>query len=139
MEKWLNFYRPYYESEEELVTFVERCESLTLDDDNHRAKIMMHQGQRLTNISSLMEEVAAGKDPLKLLFLLVAAENISKLHLSKSEDGYSKFHVKRFFQTFCSNQSKNALVDKIEVIKKPRDLNTVVDALYAIRCDVVHE
>lgn len=139
VDKWLDFYRPYFDSEKELVAFVEQCESLTLEDDNHRAKIMMHQGQRLSTISGAMEGIATGRDPLKLLFLLIAAENISKLHLSTDEDGRSKFHVKRFFQTFCCAQTKRDLIDKIEVIKKPRDLDTVVSALYTIRCDVVHE
>ncbi|WP_236732770.1 HEPN domain-containing protein, partial [Vibrio anguillarum] len=139
VDKWLDFYRPYFDSEEKLVAFVEQCESLTLEDKNHRAKIMMHQGQRLSTISGAMEDIAAGRDPLKLLFLLVAAENISKLHLSTDEEGRSKFHVKRFFTTFCCGKTQRNLVDKIEVIKKPRDLDTVVSALYTIRCDVVHE
>ncbi|CAK1756842.1 Apea-like HEPN domain-containing protein [Vibrio crassostreae] len=139
MDKWLDFYRPYFDSEEELVVFIEQCEKLTPQDDNHRAKIMMHQGQRLSTVSGAMEEVVSGRDPLKLLFLLVAAENISKLHISTAEEGRSKFHVKRFFQQFCCGQAKRNLVDKIEVIKKARDLDTVVSALYTIRCDVVHE
>ncbi len=139
MEKWLDFYRPFFDSEPELRSFVEQCEALSLENDNHRAKIMMHQGQRLSTISSSMELVASGRDPLKLLFLLIAAENISKLHLSVHEEGSSKFHVKRFFSTFCNSESKKELVDKIEVIRKPRDLDTVVSALYGIRCDVVHE
>lgn len=139
MDKWLDFYQPYFDSEKELVAFVEQCESLTLEDENHRAKIMMHQGQRLSTISGAMEDISAGRDPLKLLFLLIAAENISKLHLSTDEEGRSKFHVKRFFQTFCCAQAKRNLIDKIEVIKKPQNLDIVVSALYAIRCDVVHE
>ncbi|EGR0320073.1 hypothetical protein FDM49_11980 [Vibrio cholerae] len=139
MEKWLDFYRPYFDSEPDLRSFVEQCEALSLENDNHRAKVMMHQGQRLSTISSSMELVASGRDPLKLLFLLIAAENISKLHLSVHEEGRSKFHVKRFFNTFCNGEAKKELVDKIEVIRKPRDLDTVVSVLYSIRCDVVHE
>lgn len=68
MDKWLGFYRPYFDSEEDLVAFVEQCESLTLEDKNHRAKIMMHQGQRLSTISGAMEDIAVGRAPLNSFF-----------------------------------------------------------------------
>ncbi len=55
MDKWEEFYSPYFESVEELKHFVSSCENLTLENNNHRAKIMMHQGQRLISLADNSE------------------------------------------------------------------------------------
>jgi len=38
MDKWENFYRPYFDSEKELKKFISTCEYLELEDERHRAK-----------------------------------------------------------------------------------------------------
>jgi hypothetical protein len=139
VDKWLCFYRKYFCSEPQLKFFVESCEQLNLESDKHRAKIIMHQGQRLSMIADAMEDFVANRDQLKLLFLIIAAENISKLHLAIDKEGNSKYHVKRFFKTFCCAEDQQILIDCIQVIDGNQDINSVVDALYKIRCDVVHE
>ncbi|MBU0656695.1 MAG: hypothetical protein KJ914_16360 [Gammaproteobacteria bacterium] len=139
MEKWINFYRPYIATESELQEFVTGCENLQPEDHNHRAKIMMHQGQRLLVIADSMEEISPGYTPLKLLFLLIAAENISKLHISRNENGSSKYHVKRFFNQFCSEEDKQKIINGIGISEETSTLDDVIDVLYDIRCDVVHE
>lgn len=139
MDKWLCFYRKYFCSEPQLKFFVESCEQLNLGNDKHRAKVMMHQGQRLSMIADAMEDVVENRDQLKLLFLIIATENISKLHLAINKEGHSKYHVKRFFKTFCCEKDQQTLIDCIQVIGGNKDINSVVDVLYKIRCDVVHE
>lgn len=139
MDKWLRFYREYLPTEGELVIFIEACEQLKSADKNHRAKIMMHQGQRLLTIAEGMESVEDSREPLKLLFLLIAAENISKLHLSTKKKGNSKFHVRRFFTEFCSNEDKEKIVRCIEIVGENSSLDQLIDVLYDIRCDLVHE
>jgi hypothetical protein len=80
MDKWLEFYQPYFANRNDLEQFVQACEDLELHDPRHRAKIMMHQGKRLISLADKKEIVEPGYQPLKLLFLLICAENISKLH-----------------------------------------------------------
>lgn len=139
MDKWLSFYREHLLTEGELVIFIEACEQLKPLDQNHRAKIMMHQGQRLLTIAEGMESVEDSREPLKLLFLLIAAENISKLHVSTKESGKSKFHVRRFFNEFCSNEDKEKIVCGIEIDGEKSSFEQLIDVLYDIRCDLVHE
>ncbi len=100
---------------------------------------MMHQGKRLLSIAQAMECVVAGREPLKLLFLLIAAENISKLHVSTDEDGRSRYHTKRFFRLFCTNEDKEKLLSCLEITQQESTLDELIDVLYDIRCDVVHE
>jgi hypothetical protein len=97
MIEWLDFYRPYFTESSDLEQFVQVCESLEVHDPRHRAKIMMHQGRRLLSVADGMEIVKPGYEPLKLLFLLICAENISKLNVSTEELGQSRYHVRRFF------------------------------------------
>ena len=139
VNKWEQFYREYFLSEEDLIVFVDSCEKLELNDDTHRAKIMMHQGQRLLTIADAMADVEEGHEPLKLLFLLIAAENISKLSISTNEPGRSKYHVKRFFNEFCSEADKNDITNRFQICGVEASFDDLICMLYDIRCDVVHE
>ena len=139
VNKWEQFYREYFLSEEDLIVFVDSCEKLELNDDTHRAKIMMHQGQRLLTIADAMADVEEGHEPLKLLFLLIAAENISKLSISTNESGRSKYHVKRFFNEFCSEADKNDITNRFQICGVEASFGDLICMLYDIRCDVVHE
>jgi hypothetical protein len=55
MDKWLDFYQPYFANRNDLEQFVQACENLDLHDPRHRAKIMMHQGKRLISLADKME------------------------------------------------------------------------------------
>jgi hypothetical protein len=139
VDKWLDFYRPYFCKSSDLLHFVQDCEDLAVDDPRHRAKIMMHQGMRLLSIANRMDIVEKGYEPLKLLFLLICAENISKLNLSTEESGNSRVHVIRFFCEFCPLSDQQAIVKKIDLRENQSGLKGRIDILYNIRCDVVHE
>lgn len=139
MEAWLDFYRAYFPDEEALKYFVVGCERLELDDHRHRAKVMMHQGRRLLTIADAMDSVVPGREPLKLLFLLIASENISKLHANYDGERDSKLYVKKFFNEFCTLEDKSAIRDGIEKIGQKSSLDDLVSVLYDVRCDVVHE
>lgn len=139
MEAWKTFYRPYFDSERLLSNFVETCEGLEPTDNRHRAKIMMHQGQRLISLSENAASFEAEKDPLKLFFLIVCAEAVSKLHADCKNERRSPQFVRRFFHEFCSDEEKRALLKGVEICRSKPDLDNVINALYRIRCDVVHE
>lgn len=139
MEAWKTFYRPYFDSERLLSNFVETCEGLEPADNRHRAKIMMHQGQRLISLSENAASLEAEKDPLKLFFLIVCAEAVAKLHADYKKEGKSKQFVRDFFHAFCTDEEKSALLKGIEICRSKPDFDDVIDALYRIRCDVVHE
>jgi hypothetical protein len=139
VDKWLDFYRPYFCKRSDLQQFVQACEDLEVEDPRHRAKIMMHQGMRLLSVADRMEIVEAGYEPLKLLFLLICAENISKLNVSTKQSNNSKYHVRNFFCKFCSVTDQEAIRKKIEICQKQSSLKDRIDILYKIRCDVVHE
>lgn len=139
MDAWLDFYRAYFPNEQALKCFVEGCELLEPGDPRHRAKVMMHQGQRLLSIADAMDLVAPGREAIKLLFLLIAAENISKLHADYDGEGDSKNFVKRFFNDFCAAEDKLTVTNRLEKIGGPASLDDLISVLYAVRCDVVHE
>ena len=139
MEAWLDFYRAYFRNEETLRFFVVRCEQLESHDQKHRAKVMMHQGQRLLTVADAMDSVVSGREPLKLLFLLIASENISKLHDAYDGEGKSIYYVKRFFNEFCRKEDQLAITQGIEKCGQESNLDDLVAVLYDVRCDVVHE
>lgn len=139
MEAWKTFYRPYFDSERLLSDFIETCEGLEPTDNRHRAKIMMHQGQRLISLSENASSLEAEKDPLKLFFLIVCAEAVAKLHADYKKEGQSKKFVRHFFHAFCTDEEQRALLKGIEICRATPDIDKVVDALYRVRCDVVHE
>jgi len=139
MQQWVRFYKEFFDSEKELNTFILKCEAVVKGDPEHRAKKMMHQGQRLISLANSMESVAAGRDALKLMFLIIACENISKLHDDFDAAGNSKVHVIKFFKNFLTQAHQDTLQKGIELCGKEYDLTDVIVALYVIRCDVVHE
>ncbi|WP_394143213.1 hypothetical protein [Vibrio atypicus] len=139
MEQWIRFYRDYFDSEKELNGFVLKCEAVLRDEPEHRAKIMMHQGKRLVSLANGMESVAASRDALKLMFLIIACEHISKLYEDFDGVGASKAHVIKFFENFLTEAEKSQIVQGIELCDRKYGLTDVVKTLYASRCDVVHE
>jgi hypothetical protein len=140
MDKWIDFYEPFFESRAKAEAFVELYEALQRGDPKHPAKIMMHQAQRLISISDVLREIRPGKDPLQLLFLLICAENIAKLHDNFKDEGKSRHYVRQFFDRFLTDAEKARLQSGFSRPDwTPLKFKEVVDLLYAIRCDVVHE
>ena len=141
MEKWIEFYSPFFSSNEEVRGFVEACEQLSPPDNV--AKIMMHQGQRLISLGDDIPQVRPHHEALQLLFLMMCAENISKLHDGFQGEGQSRAHVRRFFDQFLSDDDKNTIgsgfVDHSQHRMPSLGLRAAVDMLYDVRCDVVHE
>jgi hypothetical protein len=143
MSNWISFFKPHFVDPHAAEDFVNKCESLTPSDSNHEAKIMMHQTQRLVSISDDFPKLRPKRESLQLLFLMICAEHISKLHDGFTGEGQSKKFVRRFFNQFLSRQDKDRLgstfIDYTTTPMVALDLDKVIDLLYDLRCDVVHE
>jgi len=143
MNKWVSFFAPYFPDPPSGEDFVNQCESLTPLAANYKAKIMMHQTQRLVSIGDDLPRLRPNRESLQLLFLMICVEHISKLHDNFIGEGQSKKYVKRFFDNFISQSNKEKLgttfIDKTALLMTALGFEKVVDLLYAVRCDVVHE
>jgi len=136
MTKWLDFYRPYFPSESEARLFIGDCEK----SSDAAAMLIMHQAARLVTISKKMAEIQPGRDALELLFLLICAENVSKLHDDFHDEGKSRHYVQTFFSQFLSNSEKAQIEEKFLTLDLGlMNLGQIIDVLYDTRCDVVHE
>jgi hypothetical protein len=143
VNEWLNFYLPFFRKQTEARDFIEACEQL--GPPNNTAKILMHQAQRLISLSDDILKIRPHTDSLRLLFLLMCAENIAKLHDGFTGEGHSRKYVRKFFKDYLSD------IDKQKLGAGFRDnsasahllptlgLDRAVDMLYEIRCDVAHE
>ncbi|MBD3671243.1 MAG: hypothetical protein HUJ29_10750 [Gammaproteobacteria bacterium] len=107
MEKWINFYEPFFPNRDDATSFVEKYEELCPDGKAHTAKIMMHQTQRLVSLADDIPNIRAGNETLPLLFLLVCAEHIAKLYHITSMLKVNQGHM---FVT----SSMNSLMKKIK-------------------------
>ena len=138
LEPWLSFYAPYTPSRAQALKFVMRCESES--PQGHRARIMMHQTQRLVSLADDVLRIRPGCDALSVLFLFTCAEHIAKLHSGFNEEGRSKEFVLKFFQTFLTAEDKSVMSQGVrDRSTRPMDLDAAVTKLYAVRCSVVHE
>ncbi len=141
MDKWLDFYRSHFISDGELYKFIEACEKQF--SPNNISKIIMHQTQRLVSLSDDMQKIRPNDEPLQLLFLIMCAENIAKLYDNYAGETKSKFYVKKFFDDFLSGDDKkvlaNGFIKNDDMWLCPLSFEKVVEMLYKIRCDVVHE
>jgi hypothetical protein len=138
--KWLPFFEPFFKSQVEAHQFIESLELLGIHDLRHPAKIMMHQTQRLISISDDFPKIRQSNEGLSLLFLLICAENIAKLAHKFDGDGQSKAYVRNFFNWFLSAEEQTDLRTGItHHNNQAMSLQAVVDTLYEVRCDIVHE
>jgi len=139
MDKWFTFYKPHFISQDEAKKFVESCET----HPNNDAKILMHQVQRLISLSDDMQKIRPNDEPLQLLFLIMCVENVAKLHDGYTGEYKSQHYVKKFFDDFLSDDDKdllrNGFIDNTDKWLRPLSFENVVEMLYKIRCDVVHE
>lgn len=135
---WIDFYRPFFTSQKDAEQFISDCERLA--PPNNLAKVLMHQTQRLISLADYMEVIRAHDEPLKVLFLIMCAENIAKLYDGFNGEGQSRVYVKKFFTDFLPQADKDALGSGFfDINDRTLSLEMVVDMLYDIRCDVVHE
>ncbi len=140
METWLNFYAPFFPSREATALFVGALEELDRDTPRHRAKILMHQTQRLVSLADDVETIRPGKQSLQLVFLIICCENVAKLFHDFGEDGQSKAYVRRFFDEFLVDADRGRLAGGLTRHDlQPLSIREIADTLYAVRCDVVHE
>lgn len=140
MDQWIDFYAPFFSSRDEAIGFVEKFESLDRNDSHHPAKIMMHQAQRLVTLADDLPQIRPQPESLQLLFLLICAEHISKLHANFEEEGCSRQHTRRFFEELLPEKYRDCLRHGFSRHdRRPLTLREIVDILYDVRCDVVHE
>ena len=141
MEEWLEFYKPYFSTEDEAIQFVQDCEKQS--PPRNTSKILMHQAQRLISLADEVLKIRPYDESLQVLFLIMCAENIAKLHDRFNGEGQSRVFVRRFFKKFLSNEDKMTLgcgfIDEYDNLQRSLGFDLVVDMLYKIRCDVVHE
>ena len=118
---------------------MESCET----HPNNVAKVLMHQVQRLISLSDDIQKIRPNDEPLKLLILIMCVENVAKLHDGYTGESKSKHYVKKFFNDFLSDADKdllrNGFTDNNDEWLRPLSFENVVELLYKIRCDVVHE
>ena len=140
MDKWINFYSTHFEDRQETINFVQLLESLDLEAPNHRAKIMMHQIQRLVSLADNIQKTSENRDALKLFFLIICAENVSKLQANYIDDDKSKFYVQQFFVNFVSSADRSLLERSfVDSTFKMLSLHEAIGFLYKVRCSLVHE
>jgi hypothetical protein len=141
MEKWIAFYEQFFPSPNATQAFVEELEAVTDSTmPKHRAKIMMHQVQRLISLADDIIKVSGGRESLQLLFVLICTENIAKLFHNFDDEGQSKVFVRKFFSEFVVGDDRAALESSFFTHDLNHlNLHAIVDILYSVRCDVVHE
>jgi hypothetical protein len=140
-EKWLEFYRPFFRQAQEASQFVRLVEDYSPDNPMHLSKIMMHQTQRLVPLADDLPKIRPDRDSLQLLFLIICAENVAKLHDNFTREGRSRSYVQRFFTLLVSQTDQDILARGFVLRHPKRTLNIeeVANLLYEVRCDVVHE
>ena len=140
MSKWIDFYCPHFPSPKDAEVFVASVEGLSPGHPKYTEMIMMHQAQRLISLADDVDNIRPNQYGLKLMFLIICAENIAKLFHKYDGDGESKKYVRKFFEQFTSASDRRILESGF---KRQNYLNLTIDEialdLYTVRCDVVHE
>src|SRR6266446_6076256 len=101
------FYRPLFGSEAESKDFSNRVERAP--DAQRPVKQVFHQAARLVWLGDRINEVAAGRPALQVLFYLIAAETIAKLTYMFEGRGQSRDYVRAFFEKLCSSSAQAIL------------------------------
>jgi hypothetical protein len=142
MEKWIDFYEPFFSTRDTAADFVAACEARS--DATEAAMLIMHQTQRLVSLADDIVKIRPQRDSLQVLFLAICAEDVAKLQDGFAQEGKSKSYTRKFFEVFVSSNDKNQLeaalvAEDAHGADRTLKLEEVVDYLYGIRCDVVHE
>ena len=130
-------YAPAFTSLDESTSFYDEISTLPLEKRD--AKIIVHQAGRMVWLADRIDEVAHARPAFQVLFYLIAAELVAKIVARFEGEGQSKKHVQKFFSEICSPAHKERLS---RAFQNPGgaylSLETAVDFLYDVRCDVVH-
>ena len=131
---YVEFYSSEFSDLNETKKFIEKVEN-----SETKAKIVIHQCARLLWLAEKVEEVAVRRPAFQIMFYLIAAEAISKIVFDYKGNNSSKRYVRRFFEEICLEKHHKKL--SISFLEKGKYLNLteVINYLYKIRCDVVHE
>jgi hypothetical protein len=132
------FYRPLFPTEAECKQFSDRVENAP--DSQRPVKEVFHQAARLTWLGDRINEIAAGRPALQILFYLITAETIAKLTYRFEGRGRSREYVHAFFEKLCSSGDQSILANAFSESPSRRalSLSEAVDLLYDVRCDVAH-
>lgn len=132
-------FHPAFSSLQQAQKFVASIKAIPRDESP--VKIILHQVGRMVWLGDRIEEVAIGRPALPLTFFLIAAEAAAKLARGFTKEGQSRAHVRLFFEQDCPEPLRQRLVSMLGAGPMNQLLTTrdVVDVLYDIRCDVVHE
>jgi hypothetical protein len=132
------FYRSLFRTEAESASFSSRVENAP--EAQRPVKIVFHQAARLVWLGDRINEVAAGRPALQVLFYLIAAETIAKLTYKFDGRGQSRDYVRAFFEKLSRNADQLVLANAFYESPPSRRLNLreAIDLLYDVRCDVAH-
>lgn len=132
-------YRDAFSSMDESRTFAREVKALP--QKNRMAKVVFHQAGRMVWLADRMGDIAAGREALQILFLLIAAEVVAKMVFSFQGKGQSKKYVHRFFEEICDDSHRLKL-DRAFArygITDYISYKNAIDLLYTVRCEVAHE
>jgi hypothetical protein len=132
------FYRPLFSGEAGSTAFSSRVENAP--DSQRPVKEVFHQAARLVWLGDRINEVAAGRPALQILFYLIATETIAKLIYKFEGRGQSREYVHAFFEKLSATKEQAVLSNSFwqSVPRHRLSLRETVDLLYDVRCDVAH-
>jgi hypothetical protein len=109
-------------------------------DSQRPVKEVFHQAARLTWLGDRINEIAAGRPALQILFYLITAETIAKLTYKFEGRGRSREFVHAFFEELCCSGDQSILAHAFSEspFRRALSLSDAVNLLYDVRCDVAH-
>lgn len=133
------FYRPVFADADAASAFVTCVEGLAPEQGT--ASVVLHQAARMLWLADRVDEVASGRPALCILFYLIAAELVAKIVRDYKGEGRSREHVRLFFEDICSQNHRGTLETAFTEgpFGRALPLREVIDSLYDVRSDVVHE
>ena len=137
-DEWIEFFSEYV-TDEDVANVITLASAQEDGDAGFSARRMMLQAKRLVEISKAQNDVTINNDALKLMFLLMLAENCAKFFYEFEGNGQSKAHVIKFFNDMATEEQRNFLNGSITVGITPQGIEFASKFLYLVRCDVAHE
>lgn len=133
------FFAPAFPSRAEAEAFVREVEGMP--PSRSLPKVLLHQGARMIWLGDRMDDIALDRPALKILFYLIAAEAVAKMAFRYKNERKSHEYVRRFFNEICSEHHRERLSHAFSYLDDGDffELKWVIDYLYGVRCDVVHE
>lgn len=132
------YYSRAFQSRGGASDFVRCVEDVPVEKS--KAKIVLYQAARMLWLGEQIETIAKARPAFQVLFQLIAAELVAKLAYDFKGDGQSRKHVHLFFEEICSDGHRGVMTGLFRDPRGPAiTLPGIVDLLYDIRCDVVHE